>query len=474
MKFAEKQDIIHSVKPGLKPLLTSIKKDFGTNSIMWFGEEINPFTSYDVVDTGLFSLNAVVGNHGIVKGRQLEIFGPESSGKTTLMLYYIAMIQRLGGLCAFVDYEHSFDPTWAIRNYVDLESLLISQPDSAEEALSIVERLTASGQLDAVVLDSVGGLNPKVVQEKTAEDKRTVSPVAGMLTDTVKRVNDVISKNKCIMCWINQIRDKIDTSGYGGPKTDTPGGHVLKHYCTYRLDVKRIETIKQDGIPIGIKSMVKAIKNKAASPYREANIEIMFDEVRDIWGIWTGSDLFTVGDALGIFDGGRVRSFGGETVGDGIFNCKVALTKNAALADKVRSRISTIYNYGQIVYYSKKLAEVAGVKTVTGSIAEQVGVAGIDTKKVKGNKAGKVVSTGDKEKDALLKQLAALGASGVDLESLAGAASSETVSDAVPVEVVQEPVPPAEPVEVKEPEMPDISQFMPKFDDDDFNVEIKS
>ena len=447
MKIAEKHKIIIGEKPGLAPVIASIRKDFGVHSIMWYGEQIESFTNYEVMDTGLFGLNAALGNFGLVKGRQLEIYGPESSGKTTLMKYLIGRMQRLGGLCAFIDVEHSFDPTWAKKNGCDLESLLVCQPDSAEEALVIVEKLCSSGALDLVVLDSIGGLVSNKQKEKTADDNRTVAATAGMLTDTSNRVKDIISKNKTIMCWINQVRENINISpgSFGSPKERVPGPRAHKHNCTYRIDIRRISTIKQDGVPIGIESKIKVVKNKVSSPYRETTIEILFDDANDMWGVWRESDVFSVANALGLFDGKRVRSYNGEVLADGIFACKVALRKNNRMLLKLEEKIKSIYNYSKLFYFNKKISELSKQETISGDIKETLGISGIDVTSIS--------DSGDKAE--LIKELERLMSSGVSL------GNENEIIDIEPEK--KEPI---RQEELEEPEIPDLSSLMAEDSDE--------
>jgi recombination protein RecA len=396
--MSKKEDIINNIS-GIESTIKAIQKKFGENSVMWFGESIKSFSEYDVMETGLYALDNALGNHGIVKGRILEIFGPESSGKTSLMLHLIRQAQRLGGVCAFVDAEHSLDPTYATNMGVDLNSLLIAQPDSAEECLDIVEQLLVSNCFNFVVLDSIGAMVTKEELEKTA-DNASVASLAKILTPSIKRINSIVSNNKAIFCAINQERDKIQM-GWGAPSggTTQPGGKAIKFLATYRLQIKRVGQVKKGGDIVGIQSKVKLVKNKAAAPFRESDFEILFLKDEDIYGIWEAADIYNIADQLGLLEGKGVRSFGDYRLGNGEFNSKLSIHSDLNVRGALNLKLRSLLSYpDQQVMFNEKLANTANV------------VSGIKNRVAKPPKS--------RTEDNTMAELAALQAAGVDLSIL--------------------------------------------------------
>ena len=442
--FEKKQEIIHEKVPTLALTIKSIRKTFGDESIIWFGEKRVSFTEYDVVETGLLGLDYVLGNHGLVKGRIVEIYGQESSGKTTLALHIIAQMQLLGGMCGFIDAEHQLDPKYAANIGVDLESLLINQPDNGEQGLDITEALIRSGGIDLVVIDSVPALVPKEVKEKGA-DKASVAALARIITPAMHRINELAASTGCIVIFLNQIRDKISI-GFGGGGETTPGGHALKHYATYRIPVTRTGQIKKDGEVIGQSIKVRALKNKAAPPYREAEFDIMFYEDKDLWGITSGSDLYNVAETLGFLSGKTVKNFMDDIrLGNGQFECKLTLDKDERIREKVLDKLRKCFGYSSQIPLRKDLVGV--MKPVIGNLMARDVQAILED-----DSDGE-----DKSNEDLIRQIMAL--QGAVLQK------SDTAED-VPKSLVDGTTPKI----LEDIELPDFESLMPK--DEDFVVEL--
>ena len=275
-----------------------------------------------------------MGNFGLPRGRVVEIYGPEASGKTTLALHTIAEAQKGGGVCAFIDAEHAMDPTYTRKLGVDLDNLLISQPDTAEQALDIVETLVRSNALDVIVIDSVAALVPRAEIEGDMGDSH-VGIIARLMSQAMRKLTAAISSSKCVVIFINQIREKIGVM-FGSNET-TPGGRALKFYSSVRLDVRRIATIKDGGEPIGNRVRVKVVKNKVASPFRLAEFDMMYSE-----GISYEGDLVDLGVLHKIIDkSGAWFSYKGERLGQGRENTKRFLKENKALAKEIHSGVMT-------------------------------------------------------------------------------------------------------------------------------------
>src|SRR5437660_1049049 len=314
----------------LKNALQQIEKQFGKGSIMQLGDS----TAMDVqgISTGALSLDIALGGKGLPRGRIVEIFGPESSGKTTVALHAVAQAQRLGGVAAFIDAEHALDPSWAKRIGVDLESLLVSQPSNAEEALKIAEMLIKSNAVDIIVIDSVAALVPKSEVEGEIGDAH-VGLQARLMSQALRILNPTISRTKTCMVFINQIRQKIGVM-FGNPET-TSGGLALKFYSSVRLDVRKVTTVKDGDETIGARVKVRVVKNKVAPPFKHAEFDLMHDH-----GISREGDLLDLGleDKL-IEKSGAWISYGEVRLGQGRENAKQYLRDNPALVDEISRKI---------------------------------------------------------------------------------------------------------------------------------------
>jgi recombination protein RecA len=314
----------------LKNALSSIEKQFGKGAIMQLGEK----SADDIqgIPTGALSLDIALGGKGLPRGRIVEIFGNESSGKTTLALHAVASAQKMGGVAAFIDAEHALDPTWAKRIGVDLESLLVSQPSNAEEALKIAEMLIKSNAVDIIVIDSVAALVPKNEVEGEIGDSH-VGLQARLMSQAMRILNPTIAKTNTCMIFINQIRQKIGVM-FGNPET-TSGGLALKFYSSVRLEVRRSVAIKDGDETIGSEVKVKVVKNKVAPPFRTAEFEMMFDR-----GISTEGDLLNLGVNLEIVGkSGAFFSYKDQRLGQGKENAKQFLRDNPKVAEEIRQKV---------------------------------------------------------------------------------------------------------------------------------------
>ena len=317
-------------KKALQTALAQIEKDFGKGTVMRLGDR--PELSIDAIPTGSLALDAALGVGGVPKGRIIEIYGPESSGKTTLALHILAEAQNLGGEVAFVDAEHALDPAYAAALGVNTENMLVSQPDTGEQALEITDALVRSGAVDAIVVDSVAALVPK--QEIEGEMGDTfVGLQARLMSQALRKLAGTISKTNCVVIFINQLRMKIGVM-YGNPETTT-GGNALKFYSSVRLDVRRVEAIKDGGNVIGNKTRVKVVKNKVAPPFREAHFDIMYGE-----GISKWSELVDMAVQMDIIQkSGSWFAMGDERIGQGKDSVKAFLQANTDIAEKVEAQV---------------------------------------------------------------------------------------------------------------------------------------
>ena len=298
---------------------------------MRLGEK--PTEPIDSISTGSLGLDIALGIGGIPKGRIVEIYGPESSGKTTLALQVIAQTQAKGGICAFIDAEHALDVSYAKRLGVDVENLLVSQPDYGEQALEILETLTRSGATDLIVIDSVAALTPKSEIEGDMGDAH-VGLQARLMSQALRKITGISHKMSATVIFINQIRMKIGTMGYGSPETTT-GGNALKFYASVRIDVRRVATLKQNDSPIGNRVRAKVVKNKVAPPFREAEFDIMFG-----YGISIEGELVDYGVKLDIIDkSGSWFSYGDTKLGQGKENVKKYLKENKETALEIQEKI---------------------------------------------------------------------------------------------------------------------------------------
>lgn len=318
-------------KKSLELAIKQIDKQFGKGTILRMGDrEIEPI---DAINTGSLGLDLALGIGGVPKGRIVEIYGPESSGKTTLTLHLIAQCQKAGGVCAFVDAEHALDPNYAKNLGVDIDNLYISQPDFGEQALDVVETLARSGAVDLIVVDSVAALTPKNEIDGDMGDQH-VGLQARLMSQALRKLTSVVHKMGAAVIFINQIRMKIGAMGYGTPETTT-GGNALKFYSSVRIDVRRIATLKQGEDPVGNRVRVKVVKNKVAPPFKQAEFDIMFGE-----GISREGELMDYGVKLDIIDkSGAWFSYGSTKLGQGRENAKAFLKENEAVATEIENKI---------------------------------------------------------------------------------------------------------------------------------------
>jgi recombination protein RecA len=311
--------------------ISQIEKQFGKGSIMRLGEDV-ALPDVQVISTGALSLDIALGVGGIPRGRVVEIFGPESSGKTTLALHIVAEAQKKGGIAAFVDAEHALDIHYARRLGVKTDDLLISQPDTGEQALEIAEVLVRSGAIDVLVVDSVAALVPRAEIEGEMGDAH-MGLQARLMSQALRKLTGSISKSNCCVIFINQIRMKIGVM-FGNPETTT-GGNALKFYASVRMEIRRTASLKQGQDTIGNRTRVKVVKNKVASPFKEAEFDIMYGE-----GISREGDIVDLGVASGIVDkSGAWFSYGGERVGQGRENAKQFLKEHPETASEIEGKI---------------------------------------------------------------------------------------------------------------------------------------
>ena len=317
-------------KKALETALHQIEKNFGKGSVMRLGDR--PEMNIDAIPTGSLALDAALGIGGLPKGRIIEIYGPESSGKTTLALHVVAEAQKRGGEVAFVDAEHALDPTYAEAIGVDIDSMLVSQPDTGEQALEITDALVRSGAIDVVVVDSVAALVPRQEIEGEMGDA-FVGLQARLMSQALRKLAGTIAKTNCIVIFINQLRMKIGVM-YGNPETTT-GGNALKFYASVRLDVRKVEAIKDGSTIIGNRTRVKVIKNKVAPPFREAVFDIMYGE-----GISKFGELLDMAVELELVNkSGSWFSIGDERIGQGRDNAKQYIADHPELADELEKKV---------------------------------------------------------------------------------------------------------------------------------------
>lgn len=322
-------------RAALDMALRQIEKQFGKGSIMKLGESTH--MQVEIVPSGSLALDIALGTGGLPKGRIIEVYGPESSGKTTVALHAVAEVQKVGGQAAFIDAEHALDPAYASKLGVNIDELLLSQPDTGEQALEIAEALVRSGAVDIIVIDSVAALVPKAEIEGDMGDSH-VGLQARLMSQALRKLSGAISKSKTIAIFINQLREKVGVM-FGNPET-TPGGRALKFYSTVRLDVRRIESIKMGNDVVGNRTRVKVVKNKVAPPFKQAEIDIMYGE-----GISKEGSLIDIGTELDIVDkSGAWYSFTGERLGQGRENAKQFLKEHPEIADVIERKIREASN----------------------------------------------------------------------------------------------------------------------------------
>ena len=317
-------------KKALQTAIAQIEKSYGKGTVMRLGDR--PDMNVDAIPTGSLALDAALGIGGVPKGRIIEIYGPESSGKTTLALHILAQAQKMGGEVAFVDAEHALDPVYAAALGVDIDNMLVSQPDTGEQALEITDALVRSGAVDAVVVDSVAALTPRAEIEGEMGDA-FVGLQARLMSQALRKLAGTINKTNCVVIFINQLRMKIGVM-YGNPETTT-GGNALKFYSSVRLDVRRVESIKEGGNVIGNKTRVKVVKNKVAPPFREAFFDIYYGQGISKWG-----ELVDLAVEMDIVQkSGSWFSMGDERIGQGKESVKNFLMNNPEIAEEVEAKV---------------------------------------------------------------------------------------------------------------------------------------
>ena len=322
-------------RKALDAAMGQIEKQFGKGSVMKLGEY--KAMEVEAIPTGALTLDVALGIGGIPKGRIIEIFGPESSGKTTLALHAVAESQKAGGTAAFIDAEHALDPIYAIKLGVDIDNLIVSQPDTGEQALEITEALVRSGAIDIIVVDSVAALVPKAEIDGDMGDTH-VALQARLMSQALRKLAGVLNKSKTAIIFINQLREKVGIM-FGNPET-TPGGRALKFYASVRLDIRRIENIKQDGEVIGNRTRVKVVKNKVAPPFREAEFDILYGE-----GISKEGSILDLAVNLDIVEkSGAWFSYNGAKIGQGRENVKKYLKENPKILAEIEQKIRDNYS----------------------------------------------------------------------------------------------------------------------------------
>ena len=319
----------------LEAAIVKIEKDFGKGAIMKLGESsVN--INIETVPTGCLSLDIALGLGGIPKGRILEVYGPESSGKTTVALHMVAEVQKAGGIAGFIDAEHALDPVYAKNIGVDIDNLYISQPDSGEQGLEITETMVRSGAVDIIIVDSVAALVPKAELDGDMGDSH-VGLQARLMSQALRKLTAVISKSNCTVVFINQLREKVGVM-FGSPEVTT-GGRALKFYSSIRLDVRRIETLKQGGEMIGNRTRIKVVKNKIAPPFKEAEIDIMFGQ-----GISKEGDVLDLAASVNVINkSGSWYAYNGTKIGQGRENAKTYLKENPQIREEVEIKVREYY-----------------------------------------------------------------------------------------------------------------------------------
>lgn len=334
----KEETFVNDRQAALEMALKQIEKQFGKGSIMKMGEKAE--TRISTVPSGSLSLDIALGVGGYPRGRIIEIYGPESSGKTTVALHAIAEVQARNGQAAFIDAEHALDPKYAHNLGVNIDELLLSQPDTGEQALEIAEALVRSGAVDIIVIDSVAALVPKAEIEGEMGDSH-VGLQARLMSQALRKLSGAISKSKTIAVFINQIREKVGVM-FGNPET-TPGGRALKFYSTVRLEVRRAEALKQGNDIVGNKTRIKVVKNKVAPPFRTAEVDIMYGE-----GISREGEIIDMGSELDIIQkSGSWYSYNDERLGQGRENAKIFLKENEAIRTEIQQKIRDHYGIGE-------------------------------------------------------------------------------------------------------------------------------
>ena len=319
----------------LDAALGQIEKQYGKGAVMKLGDSAANL-NVETIPTGSLSLDIALGLGGVPKGRIIEVYGPESSGKTTVALHMVAEVQKRGGIAGFIDAEHALDPAYAKNIGVDIENLYISQPDNGEQALEITETMVRSGAVDIIIVDSVAALVPKAEIDGDMGDSH-VGLQARLMSQALRKLTAAISKSNCIVIFINQLREKVGVM-FGNPETTT-GGRALKFYSSIRLDVRRIEALKQGGEMVGNRTRIKVVKNKVAPPFREAEFDIMFGK-----GISKEGDVLDLAASVGIVQkSGAWFAYGGDKIGQGRENAKAYLREHPEIMDEIEHKVRVAY-----------------------------------------------------------------------------------------------------------------------------------
>lgn len=347
----------------LDAAIANIEKQYGKCTVMKLGDSANNM-NVEVIPTGSLSLDIALGLGGVPKGRIVEIYGPESSGKTTVALHMVAEVQKQGGIAAFIDAEHALDPVYAKNIGVDIDNLYISQPDNGEQALEITETMVRSGAVDIVIVDSVAALVPKAEIDGEMGDSH-VGLQARLMSQALRKLTAVVNKNDCIIIFINQLREKVGVM-FGNPETTT-GGRALKFYASVRLDVRRIEALKQGGEVIGNRTRIKVVKNKVAPPFKEAEFDIMFGQ-----GISTEGDVLDLAVNCNIINkSGAWFAYKDEKIGQGRENAKGYLRDNPAVLEEVTKKVRAFYQVGSDAGEEAAEPESTAAKTRTSRKKEK-------------------------------------------------------------------------------------------------------
>ena len=323
-------------KKALDAAIAKLEKDFGKGTVMRLGES-GAHVAVETVPTGCLSLDLALGLGGVPKGRIIEVYGPESSGKTTVALHMIAEVQKRGGIAGFIDAEHALDPVYAKNIGVDIDELYISQPDSGDQALEIAETMVRSGAMDIIVIDSVAALVPRQEIEGDMGDSH-VGLQARLMSQALRKLTPVISKSNCVVIFINQLREKVGVM-FGNPETTT-GGRALKFYASVRMDVRRTETLKQGGEIVGNHVRVKIVKNKIAPPFKEAEFDIMFGK-----GISREGDILDLATGINLVNkSGAWYAYNGDKIGQGRENAKSYLAEHPEVMEELEAKVRAYYH----------------------------------------------------------------------------------------------------------------------------------
>lgn len=323
-------------KKALDAAISKLEKDFGKGTVMKLGDS-KANVSVETIPTGSLSLDIALGLGGIPRGRVVEVYGPESSGKTTITLHMIAEVQKRGGIAGFIDAEHALDPVYAKKIGVDIDELYISQPDSGDQALEIAETMVRSGAMDIIVIDSVAALVPKQEIEGDMGDTH-VGLQARLMSQALRKLTPVISKSNCVVIFINQLREKVGVM-FGNPETTT-GGRALKFYASVRMDVRKTETLKQNGEMVGNRTRVKIVKNKIAPPFKEAEFDIMFGK-----GISREGDILDLAAGINVVNkSGAWYAYNGDKIGQGRENAKNYLSLHPEAMEEIEAKVRAHYN----------------------------------------------------------------------------------------------------------------------------------